>query len=116
LCHSVYNTDERLQEISMKSNKVRVPRSKRLDKKQFYFEHIKRWQESGLSQEKYCQENDVKLSTLGYWRNKFIEPNKVEQVKDPVFTQIKIKELIRPKVEAIKKHRILSVKLFKLMD
>lgn len=32
--------------------------------------HIEAWQQSGLSQQSYCQENGIALATFGYWRRK----------------------------------------------
>lgn len=33
-------------------------------------EHIEAWQQSGLSQQKYCRDNAIALATFGYWRRK----------------------------------------------
>ena len=75
-----------------------------LAKKQFYFEHIKRWLESNISQKEYCKEHDVKLTSLMYWRKKYLASNKIEAVKNNSFTQIKIRAPIKPKIESVKKY------------
>ena len=65
---------------------------KGLNKKQFYFEHIKRWQGSNLSQEQYCKKYGIKLANLFYWRKKYLE-NEEKPISDKAFTQLKIKEM-----------------------
>ena len=37
---------------------------------QFWFNHIKQWQDSGLSQSDYCKEHDVKPHSLSYHKCK----------------------------------------------
>ena len=39
------------------------------------------WQQSGLSQQNYCQENGIALATFGYWRRKL----KSKQPEKPRF-------------------------------
>lgn len=83
------------------------------NKSAFYAQHIKDWEQSGLSQEKYCKSANLSYPTFVYWRVKFLEQDKsaspkqrclkskTVQEKNPVFTQIKIKEPVIPKREAI---------------
>ena len=38
-------------------------------KKAFWQDHIKKWEESGLSQSSYCKENQLTLRTFAYQRH-----------------------------------------------
>lgn len=80
----------------MKSRGTKNRRSTDPAKKQLYFEHIKRWLESNISQKEYCKEHGIKLTSLMYWRKKYLEASKVEPIKNNAFTQIKIKEETKP--------------------
>lgn len=40
------------------------------DKTTYWQQHIDHWQQSGLSQEVYCQQHKLILSTFGYWRKR----------------------------------------------
>ena len=46
------------------------------DKSEFYVEHIKKWQQSGVSQEKYCKSVNISYPTFVYWRTKFLSKGK----------------------------------------
>lgn len=96
----------------MKPRNKKTRRSTDPAKKQFYFEHIKKWLESNISQKEYCKEHELKLTSLMYWRKKYLESNKIES-NNNAFTQIKIKEFLKPKAEAIKKYptELLTIKL-----
>jgi hypothetical protein len=37
----------------------------------FWKRHLAAWRDSGLSQAAYCRQQDVSLSSFGYWRGKF---------------------------------------------
>jgi hypothetical protein len=50
-------------------------------KRSTWQKHIEEWQQSGLSQQKYCGENGIALATFGYWRRKL----KTEQPEKPRF-------------------------------
>jgi len=39
-------------------------------KSEFWKHHIDQCQQSGMSQRRYCQANNLALSTLGYWKRK----------------------------------------------
>lgn len=39
-------------------------------KEQFWTPHIKKWQSSGISQAKYCINNNLTLRMFSYWKNK----------------------------------------------
>ncbi len=84
------------------------------NKSAFYAQHIKDWQQSRLSQEKYCKSANLSYPTFVYWRVKFLNQDKsaspkqrclkskTAQEKNPVFTQIKIKEPVVPKREPVR--------------
>lgn len=38
---------------------------------QFWEHHIKQWSESGMSQNAYCRQNDLRPNQFTYWKNKF---------------------------------------------
>lgn len=42
-----------------------------LEKRNYWLQHIQALQESGLTRRAYCEQNQVKLATLGYWCQKF---------------------------------------------
>jgi hypothetical protein len=47
------------------------------EKAEFWTDHIKKWEESGLSQIDYCRENNVSRHRFTYWKiknNKKINP------------------------------------------
>lgn len=45
-------------------------------KRTFWQNHIHGWQQSGLSQPKYCKQHDLKLANFGYWRTRLSKPNR----------------------------------------
>ena len=38
---------------------------------QFWNYHIKQWSESGMSQNAYCKQNDLRPNQFTYWKMKF---------------------------------------------
>ena len=91
-----------------------VTLNKSNNKSAFYAQHIKHWQQSGLSQDKYCKSVNLSYPAFVYWRVKFRDQDqrgpteqrrlksKTIQGENPVFTQIKIKEPMVPKREAVR--------------
>lgn len=43
------------------------------DNRQLWQEHISGWQQSGLTQARYCKEHGIKLPSFSYWRKKLRE-------------------------------------------
>lgn len=98
----------------MVSTETSTPSIGALNKSAFYAQHIKDWQQSGLSQEKYCKSANLSYPTFVYWRIKFLDQDKsaspkqrclkskTVQGKNSVFTQIKIKQPVAPKREAVR--------------
>ena len=43
---------------------------------QHWTEHVASWQSSGLSQNAWCREHNVKISQFGYWKRKLVGPDK----------------------------------------
>jgi len=41
-----------------------------LGKRNYWLQHIQALQESGLTRRAYCEHNQIKLATLGYWCQK----------------------------------------------
>ena len=59
------------------------------NKSEFYAEHIKKWQESGMGQKKYCASNDISYPAFVYWRIKFRGKSKKFSPKEkPTFVPI----------------------------
>jgi len=42
----------------------------RSEKQAHWQQQIERWQRSGLSQQAWCKQHDIKLGTFSYWRSK----------------------------------------------
>lgn len=40
-------------------------------KQSYWQDHIRAWEESGLSQAAYCEAHSLAIQTFGYWRRKF---------------------------------------------
>jgi hypothetical protein len=50
----------------------------------FWGQHVKSWKKSGLSQAKYCEQKNLRLSVFGYWHRKLGSlDSKVKFVKLP---------------------------------
>ncbi len=51
--------------------------SKEVNKKrsQFWENHLKKWSHTGLSQNAYCRNNDLRPNQFTYWKNKFKKQN-----------------------------------------
>lgn len=39
-------------------------------KKAYWEKHLEKWQASGLTQQKYCQQENINLTTFTWWRSK----------------------------------------------
>lgn len=50
-------------------------------KQQYWGKHVESWQASGLSQNAYCQEHDLKPNQFHYWKQKFTVLNKTQAPK-----------------------------------
>lgn len=67
-----------------------------LNKKEYWENHIKKWEASNVSQKSYCASENIKLTTFVYWRShlskiktkKFVP---VEISQPPIDVSIKIK-------------------------
>lgn len=51
-------------------------REAEINKPEFYLGHVQNWQQSGMSQEKYCQSVNISYSTFVYWRAKLLGKGK----------------------------------------
>ena len=40
------------------------------DKATYWQQHLKDWQQSGLSQRDYCQQHELTYASFGYWRKR----------------------------------------------
>ena len=58
-------------------------------KADLWADRIHAFQESGLSRKEWCQQNEIPLSTLGYWiRNIPSAASETESTPDPVFAKL----------------------------
>jgi len=44
------------------------------EKREFWKEQIKSWQESGLTQVEYCRKNNLIPHRFTYWKNRIVKP------------------------------------------
>ena len=61
-----------------------------MSKEIFWEEHIKRWNKRGVSQAKYCKENNLNKNLFSKWKNKII-PKDI--VKANEFVELKVSEM-----------------------
>ena len=47
---------------------------------------VEQWHQSGISQRQFCEKNQIKLSTFGYWVLKYNEA----KISDPGFASLRI--------------------------
>ena len=47
-----------------------------MSKTEYWQQHIKAWQDSGLSQIAYCISQDIKVHNLTYWRKRLSSPSR----------------------------------------
>ena len=67
-----------------------------LNKSEFYAGHIKEWQQSGISQEKYCKSVNISYPAFIYWRHQFSSKDKKALVKtQQKFLPLKPTELVK---------------------
>ena len=60
-----------------------------LTKAEFYGEHIKTWQQSGIRQKEYCKSANISYPAFVYWRIKFRSKNKKSVSKEqPTFVPL----------------------------
>jgi hypothetical protein len=59
------------------------------EKMNHWQQQIEAFRASGLSRKEYCEQNQIKISTLDYWRQKFSSP---EEKKESGWIPIKIAE------------------------
>lgn len=53
-----------------------------LSNKAYWYEHIKNWQRSDLSQRAYCLHAGIKFSSFDYWRRKQRQTNQQEALHE----------------------------------
>jgi hypothetical protein len=50
-------------------------------KREYWSQHIKQWQDSKLSQERYCNNNQISYNTFVYWKGVLKEKSENSSVK-----------------------------------
>jgi hypothetical protein len=53
-------------------------------KAEYWSEHIRRWQDSGLSKVEYCRQNNLTKHAFYYWRKKLRQSNQAESPVVPL--------------------------------
>ncbi|MFT6097744.1 MAG: hypothetical protein ACJAYF_000277 [Arenicella sp.] len=63
-----------------------------MSKKEYWQQHIKAWQDSGLSQVAYSTSQDLKVHNLTYWRKRLNvpSPSKLIPVRIPASTTVRL--------------------------
>ena len=56
----------------------------------YWKQQVQAFEKSGLSRGAYCEQNQIKIFQLDYWRNKFAEPN--QKLSKPGWIPLGIKE------------------------
>lgn len=56
-------------------------------KKEFWHHHIENCSSSGLSQNRYCKENGLALSTFGYWKRQLAKRKNIKPKFYPLTLQ-----------------------------
>lgn len=56
------------------------------EKRKFWQKHIEGWKASGQSQAEYCREQQLKKSSLGYWRTRLSRETGIVEIPAPGFT------------------------------
>ncbi|SHO48972.1 IS66 family insertion sequence element accessory protein TnpA, partial [Desulfopila aestuarii] len=64
-------------------------------KQEYWQEHIRSWESSGLTQSSYCRENMLSLATFGYWRRK--SSLKVSHEPQPRFFPLAVQSQVQEK-------------------
>jgi hypothetical protein len=57
-------------------------------KAEYWSEHIRRWQDSGLSKVEYCRQNNLTKHAFYYWRKKLKQSNQGESPVVPLSFRI----------------------------
>jgi hypothetical protein len=50
---------------------MNIQSQKKLSRRETMFGHIENWQSSGKSQNRYCKENELSISTFSYWLKQY---------------------------------------------
>lgn len=82
--------------------------SKSLDlKRRFWFKHIRRWQQTDITQLQYCDKHNLSLAAFRWWRSRFLkdddqqEPHESDQVAaSSHFAEVSLPIKIEPEVTA----------------
>ena len=60
--------------------------------KAHYNQHIQQWQQSSLSQARYCEENNLNPHTFYYLRSKYLQAQRPFVAKEKLFVEAKTKQ------------------------
>jgi hypothetical protein len=67
---------------------------------EFWQEHIKQWQHSGLSQRVYCNQLNISYSTFVYWRGRI--QRRSGQIKQRQFLPVEVRQTQQESVQSFK--------------
>lgn len=88
--------------------------------KEEMFSRIRVWQQSGISQKKYCLEQNIAYHLFHYWYRKYREeqtepPGSFIQLSSPVSSQIPFAEFTFPGGARILFHQPVSIEYLKAL-
>ena len=63
--------------------------SSQSEKSTFWHRHITAWQSNGLSQTKYCKQENINYIQFGYWRSKFLAKERKSDQKKLLPVQLR---------------------------
>ena len=58
-----------------------------MEKKEQMYALIREWEQSGLTRDQFCNDHNIRVSTFGYWRTKYLRGENPETDSDflPVY-------------------------------
>jgi hypothetical protein len=88
--------------------------------KEAMFAHMQAWQQSGISQKKYCFDQNIPYHLFHYWYRKYREEQTVSagsfiQLSSPVSSQIPFAEFTFPSGGRILFHQPVSIEYLKAL-
>jgi hypothetical protein len=57
-------------------------------KSAYWLSHFEKWASSSLSQEKYCEQQEISFASFGYWRTKLLAGSKSKPASQGLFKPV----------------------------
>ncbi|MGE4271900.1 MAG: IS66 family insertion sequence element accessory protein TnpA [Desulfitobacterium sp.] len=83
-----------------------------VDQSVFRRQQVSNFRSSGMTAVAWCSENNMKVSTLRYWLNKFKHESQVDDHDEEVFIEFKHQESIAKETPLIIKIGAVSIELY----